>query len=144
MACVAFPTCGLAMAEAERYLPEFIEKLEGLVEQAGIPDQLINIRMTGCPNGCGRPYLGEIGLTGKALGKYNLYLGADFSGQRLNRLYLENVDEQTILDTLKPMIDQFAGEREQGESFGDFLVRQGIVEAERNPDMMHTPKIKAK
>jgi sulfite reductase (NADPH) hemoprotein beta-component len=144
MACVAFPTCGLAMAEAERYLPEFIEKLEGLVEQAGIPDQLINIRMTGCPNGCGRPYLGEIGLTGKALGKYNLYLGADFSGQRLNRLYLENVDEETILDTLKPMIDQFADEREQGESFGDFLVRQGIVEAERSPAMMHTPKIKAK
>jgi sulfite reductase (NADPH) hemoprotein beta-component len=139
MACVAFPTCGLAMAEAERYLPEFIEKLEGLVEQAGIPDQLINIRMTGCPNGCGRPYLGEIGLTGKALGKYNLYLGADFSGQRLNRLYLENVGEETILDTLKPMIKQFADEREQDEHFGDFLVRKGIVEAERSPAMMHQP-----
>lgn len=139
MACVAFPTCGLAMAEAERYLPEFIEKLELLVEQAGIPDQLINIRMTGCPNGCGRPYLGEIGLTGKALGKYNLYLGADFSGQRLNRLYLENVDEDTILDTLKPMIDQFADEREQDEHFGDYLVRKGIVEADRSPEMMHQP-----
>jgi len=86
MACVALPTCGLAMAEAERYLPEFLAKLEKIVVDAGLPDQLINIRMTGCPNGCARPYLGEIGLTGKALGKYNLYLGADFSGRRLNRL----------------------------------------------------------
>lgn len=142
MACVAFPTCGLAMAEAERYLPEFINKLEQMVEAAGIPDQLINIRMTGCPNGCARPYLGEIGLTGKALGKYNLYLGADFSGQRLNRLYLENVDEKTILATLKPMIDQFADEREQDEHFGDFLIRKGIVEAERTPEMMHQPLVK--
>ncbi len=144
MACVALPTCGLAMAEAERYLPEFIEKLEKIVVDAGLPDQLINIRMTGCPNGCARPYLGEIGLTGKAIGKYNLYLGADFSGQRLNRLYLENVDEKTILDTLKPMIEQFAAERHENEYFGDFLVRQGIVGEERTPQMMHEPLINQK
>lgn len=143
MACVAFPTCGLAMAEAERYLPEFIDKLQAIVDDSGIPEQLINIRMTGCPNGCARPYLGEIGLTGKALGKYNLYLGADFSGQRLNRLYLENVDEKTILDTLKPMIQQFAAERGQDEYFGDFLVRKGIVEAQRTPEMMHQALQKA-
>ncbi len=144
MACVALPTCGLAMAEAERYLPEFIGKLEKIVVEAGLPDQLINIRMTGCPNGCARPYLGEIGLTGKALGKYNLYLGADFSGQRLNRLYLENVDEKTILDTLKPMIEQFAAERNKNEYFGDFLLRQGIVSEERTPQMMHEPLISQK
>jgi sulfite reductase (NADPH) hemoprotein beta-component len=144
MACVALPTCGLAMAEAERYLPEFLNKLEKIVVDAGLPDQLINIRMTGCPNGCARPYLGEIGLTGKALGKYNLYLGADFSGQRLNRLYLENVDENTILETLKPMIQQFASERHEGEYFGDFLVRQGIVGEERTPAMMHEPLISQK
>lgn len=144
MACVALPTCGLAMAEAERYLPEFLDKLEQIVVDAGLPEQLINIRMTGCPNGCARPYLGEIGLTGKAVGKYNLYLGADFSGQRLNRLYLENVDEQTILATLKPMIEQFANERQQDEHFGDFLLRVGIVEAERTPEMMHKPLSQAK
>lgn len=144
MACVALPTCALAMAEAERYLPEFIDKLEKIVADAGLPDQLINIRMTGCPNGCARPYLGEIGLTGKAVGKYNLYLGADFSGQRLNRLYLENVDETTILDTLKPMVQQFAAERHENEYFGDFLVRQGIVGEERTPEMMHQPLINQK
>lgn len=140
MSCVAFPTCGLAMAEAERYLPEFLGKLEDIMADAGLPEKLINVRMTGCPNGCARPYLGEIGLTGKALGKYNLYLGADFSGQRLNRLYLENVDETTILNTLRPMIEQFAKERETDEHFGDFLVRNNIVEAERTPAMMHEAK----
>ena len=139
MACVALPTCGLAMAESERYLPEFLEKMEQLISDAGLPEQLINIRITGCPNGCARPYMAEIGLTGKALGKYNLNLGADFSGQRLNRLYLENVDEATILKTLKPMIEQFAAERQENEHFGDFLVRLGIVEAERTPEMMHQP-----
>lgn len=142
MACVALPTCGLAMAEAERYLPEFINKLEQIVIDAGLPEQLINIRITGCPNGCARPYLGEIALTGKAIGKYNLYLGADFSGQRLNRLYLENVDEKTILDTLKPLITQFAAERDEQEHFGDFLVRKGIVEEMRTPIMMHQPLVK--
>ena len=127
------------MAESERYLPEFLEKMEQLISDAGLPEQLINIRITGCPNGCARPYMAEIGLTGKALGKYNLNLGADFSGQRLNRLYLENVDEATILKTLKPMIEQFAAERQENEHFGDFLVRLGIVEAERTPEMMHQP-----
>lgn len=139
MACVALPTCGLAMAESERYLPEFLSKLEKIMSDAGLPEKFINIRITGCPNGCARPYLGEIALTGKAIGRYNLNLGADFSGQRMNRLYLENVDETTILNTLKPMIEQFAAEREQDEHFGDFLIRVGILGAERTPEMMHKP-----
>lgn len=138
IACVALPTCGLAMAEAERYLPRFLQKMEEIITAVGLPEQLINIRISGCPNGCARPYLGEIALIGKAIGKYNLYLGADFSGQRLNRLYLENVDEATILAELKPLIEKFASEREQNEKFGDFLVRSGIVEAERSSAMMHS------
>ena len=141
MACVALPTCGLAMAESERYLPTFLSKLEQIMSDVGLPDELINIRITGCPNGCARPYLGEIALTGKAVGRYNLNLGADFSGQRLNRLYLENVDEKTILATLKPMIEQFAAERQQDEHFGDFLIRVGILGTERTPEMMHKPLV---
>jgi len=139
MACVALPTCGLAMAESERYLPTFLTKLEQIMIDVGLPGTLINIRITGCPNGCARPYLGEIALTGKAIGRYNLNLGADFSGQRLNRLYLENVDEKTILATLKPMIEQFAAQRQDNEHFGDFLIRAGILGSERTPEMMHIP-----
>ena len=137
MSCVAFPTCGLAMAESERYLPTLVEKLEGLLEKHDLSRQAINVRITGCPNGCARPYLGEIGLTGKALGKYNLYLGADHRGERMNRLYRENIDEETILGILDPMLERYAREREEGEYFGDFLVRVGIVEAERTPAMFH-------
>jgi sulfite reductase (NADPH) hemoprotein beta-component len=137
MSCVAFPTCGLAMAESERYLPTLVEKLDGLMEKVGLSDQPINVRVTGCPNGCARPYLGEIGLTGKALGKYNLYLGADHKGERMNRLYRENIDETTIFGILEPMLERYAKERESGEYFGDFLVRAGIVEGERSPSMFH-------
>ncbi len=137
MSCVAFPTCGLAMAESERYLPTLVEKLDGLMGKVGFSDQPINVRVTGCPNGCARPYLGEIGLTGKALGKYNLYLGADHKGERMNRLYRENIDETTIFGILEPMLERYAKERESGEYFGDFLVRAGIVEGERLPSMFH-------
>jgi len=127
MACVALPTCGLAMAEAERYMPSLLSKLETILEEAGLRDEEIVIRMTGCPNGCARPYLGEIAFTGKAPGRYNLYLGASFTGDRLNQMYRENITEQEILDTLKPIIQQYAKEREEGEHFGDFVVRQGYV-----------------
>ena len=129
MACVSLPTCGLAMAESERYLPGLITKLEGLVAEAGLADDEIVIRMTGCPNGCARPYLAEIGFVGKALGKYNLYLGADFTGTRLNRLYRENIGEEEILATLKPIVQRYARERQSGEHFGDFVVRTGYVRA---------------
>jgi sulfite reductase (NADPH) hemoprotein beta-component len=105
--------------------------------EEGLEPDAINIRVTGCPNGCARPYLGEIALTGKALGKYNLYLGADFSGQRMNRLYRENIDVDTILAELRPLFRSYHEERESGEYFGDFLVRTGIVEQERTPAMLH-------
>ncbi|MBR9871980.1 assimilatory sulfite reductase (NADPH) hemoprotein subunit [Marinobacter sp.] len=137
MACVAFPTCGLAMAESERFLPGFVGQIEQLMSEEGLEPDAINVRITGCPNGCARPYLGEIGLTGKALGKYNLYLGADFSGQRMNRLYRENIDVDTILAELRPLLRDYREKRLENEYFGDFLVRTGVVEAERTPAMLH-------
>ncbi len=127
MACVALPTCGLAMAEAERYLPALLAKLEGLLAEVGLADTEISVRMSGCPNGCSRPYLGEIGLTGKAPGHYNLYLGAGFCGDRLNCLYRENIGEAEILASLRPILAHFASRRQPGERFGDFVVRTGYV-----------------
>ncbi|WP_042163033.1 assimilatory sulfite reductase (NADPH) hemoprotein subunit [Paenibacillus gorillae] len=129
LSCVALPTCGLAMAEAERYLPTLIDKLEPILEDAGLREEEINIRMTGCPNGCARPALGEIAFIGKSPGKYNMYMGAGFTGDRLSKLYLENIGEEEIIDTLKPIINRFATERGQGEHFGDFVVRTGYVKA---------------
>ncbi|MEN5208437.1 assimilatory sulfite reductase (NADPH) hemoprotein subunit [Stenotrophomonas terrae] len=127
MACVALPTCGLAMAEAERYLPEFSAKLQPLLEQHGLAEAPILLRISGCPNGCSRPYLGEIALVGKAPGRYNLMLGADHRGQRLNTLYRENISEPDILAALEPLFARYAGERDAEEGFGDFLYRSGIV-----------------
>ena len=127
MACVAFPTCALAMAESERYLPDLLTRLEDVMRDAGLENEAIVIRMTGCPNGCARPYLGEIGFTGKAPGKYNLYLGASFNGDRMNKLHRENIGEDEIMAELTPMIQRYAAEREDGEHFGDFVVRVGIV-----------------
>ncbi len=127
MACVAFPTCGLAMAESERYLPDLITRLEKVMTEAGIGDDAIIVRMTGCPNGCVRPYLAEIGFSGRGPGKYNLYLGGGFYGQRLNKPYLDNVDEATILEHLIPMIQHYAKERQSNEPFGDFVIRAGYI-----------------
>ncbi|HVW18281.1 MAG TPA: NADPH-dependent assimilatory sulfite reductase hemoprotein subunit [Solirubrobacteraceae bacterium] len=127
MACVALPTCGLAMAESERYLPELLTKIEAILEAHGLVDDAITIRMTGCPNGCARPYIAEIGLTGRAPGKYNLYLGGGFHGERLNTMYLENVGERAILEALDAALGHYAREREPGERFGDFAVRAGYA-----------------
>lgn len=127
MACVALPTCGLAMAESERYLPSLISKIEPLLARHNLMDEPITLRMTGCPNGCARPYIAEIGLTGRAPGKYNLYIGGGFHGQRLNKMYRENVNETVILAALDELFSRFAKEREPGEHFGDFVVRAGIV-----------------
>lgn len=124
LACVALPTCALAMAEAERYLPEFLDKAGTLLARHGLAREPISLRMTGCPNGCARPYLAEIALVGKAPGRYALYLGGDALGRRLNRLVLENADEPTILDTLDGWFARFVRERENGEPFGDFAFRQ--------------------
>jgi sulfite reductase (NADPH) hemoprotein beta-component len=127
IACVALPTCGLAMAEAERYLPALADKLDAQLARHGLQDTPINLRVSGCPNGCSRPYLGEIALVGKAPGRYNLMLGADHRGQRLNTLYRENIDEAQILSELDPLFSRYAGERNADEGFGDFLVRNKIV-----------------
>ncbi len=127
LACVALPTCGLAMAEAERYLPAFIDRIDALLATHGLADAELHIRLSGCPNGCSRPYLGEIALVGKAPGRYNLMLGADHVGRRLNSLYRENIDEAAILAALDPLFARYAAERAPGERFGDFLVRAGIV-----------------
>ena len=129
LACVAMPTCPLAMAEAERYLPELVTRIEELLDKHGLGDAPILLRVSGCPNGCSRPYLGEIALVGKAPGRYNLMLGADAKGQRLNRLHRENVAEPEILETLDGLFARYAGERGAGERFGDFLVRTGVVPA---------------
>ncbi|WP_395337552.1 NADPH-dependent assimilatory sulfite reductase hemoprotein subunit [Novosphingobium sp. BL-8H] len=127
IACVAFPTCGLAMAESERYIPTLLGKIERILADHGLAEEPITIRMSGCPNGCSRPYIGEIGLTGRAPGKYNLYLGAGFHGERLNRMVRENVGETVILEVLTDALGRFARERQAGEHFGDFTIRVGIV-----------------
>jgi sulfite reductase (NADPH) hemoprotein beta-component len=127
MACVALPTCGLAMAESERYLPALIGKIEVLLARYGLENEPITLRMTGCPNGCSRPYIAEIGLTGRALGKYNLYLGGGFHGERLNVLTRENIAEATILETLDFAFRRFAAERQPTEHFGDFIIRSGLA-----------------
>jgi sulfite reductase (NADPH) hemoprotein beta-component len=127
IACVALNLCPLANAEGERYLPILITKIHAILEKYGIPEQPITIRMTGCPNGCGRPYLGEIGFVGRAPGKYNLYLGAAFNGDRMNVLHKEALSEEEILAELDPLIAQYAAERTPNEHFGDFLVRKEII-----------------
>ncbi|WP_440995727.1 assimilatory sulfite reductase (NADPH) hemoprotein subunit [Arhodomonas sp. SL1] len=129
MACVAFPTCGLAMAESERYLPAFVDRLEDLMRDAGLDPEYepIVVRMTGCPNGCARPYIAEIGFVGKALGRYNLYLGGNPTGSRLAKLYRENIDEATILAELRALFHRYAAEREADEAFGEFVVRAEVV-----------------
>jgi len=138
LACVALPTCGLAMAEAERYLPDLVTKVEALLAHHGIDDASIHLRISGCPNGCSRPYLGEIALVGKAPGRYNLMLGADHRGQRLNTLYRENIDEAAILAALDPLFAAYARDRVEAEGFGDFLVRTAVVtipERDRRPSL---------
>ncbi|PSN61892.1 sulfite reductase-like protein subunit beta [Corynespora cassiicola Philippines] len=126
-ACVAFPTCGLAMAESERYLPVLISKLESTIEEAGLRQDSIVMRMTGCPNGCARPWLAEIAFVGKAYGAYNMYLGGGYHGNRLNKLYRSSIKEDEILEILRPMIKHYAKDRNEGERFGDFVIRTGYI-----------------
>jgi sulfite reductase (NADPH) hemoprotein beta-component len=123
MACVAFPTCPLALAEAQRYLPSLIDKIELLLDKHGLGKEEIIIRMTGCPNGCARSYAAEIGFVGTAYGRYNLHLGGDREGQRLNRIYKEDIDEQEILHTLDPLFEAYGKHRTVNESFGDYVLR---------------------
>lgn len=127
MACVGFPTCGLAMAESERYLPQLLDKLDAIFAQHGLADTAVTTRMTGCANGCARPYIAEIGLVGKGPGRYSLFLGAGFAGERLGAAFLDNANEQELLDALSPLLQRYANERHAGERFGDFVVTRGIV-----------------
>lgn len=127
LACVALNTCTLAHAQAETYLPSLVDKIEKLLEKNGIAEQAITIRMTGCPNGCARPYNAEIGMVGKAPGVYNLYLGGSHTGKRLNVLYKEMLKEDDILNELDSVFAQYSKDREENEFFGDFVIRKGIV-----------------
>ncbi|KAF3767536.1 thiamine diphosphate-binding protein [Cryphonectria parasitica EP155] len=136
-ACVAFPTCGLAMAESERYLPVLISKLEDCLEENGLRQDSIVMRMTGCPNGCARPWLAEVAFVGKAYGAYNMYLGGGYHGQRLNKLYRSSIKEEEILSIMKPLLKQYALEREEGERFGDFCIRTGYIKATTDGTNFH-------
>ncbi|KAI8904790.1 hypothetical protein EDD86DRAFT_194507, partial [Gorgonomyces haynaldii] len=127
MACVALPTCALAMAESERYLPLLMTKIEDLLDREGLRHEEISIRMTGCPNGCARPSIAEIAFIGKAPGMYNFYLGGGFTGERLNKLYKESIGEEEILADLSVFLKKYSHERQPGEHFGDFVIRAGIV-----------------
>ncbi|MDA7629539.1 NADPH-dependent assimilatory sulfite reductase hemoprotein subunit [Akkermansiaceae bacterium] len=132
IACVSLPTCGLALAEAERALPGVITDLEDVLEESGLRHDAITIRMTGCPNGCGRPFLSEIAFVGRAPGKYNVYLGGGHAGDRLNKLYREAVPRTEIKALLGPIISAYAKTREEGETFGDFVIRAGYIAATVN------------
>ncbi|GKT11208.1 MAG: sulfite reductase (NADPH) hemoprotein beta-component [Thiomicrorhabdus sp.] len=137
IACVALNTCSLAMAEAERYLPSLLTKITPILEKNGLENDDIKIRMTGCPNGCGRSIMGEIGFIGKLPGKYNMYLGGDYEGYRLSKLYKENLTEEQILAELDPLLTQYAQGRKDGEYFGDFVIRQNIVKASKGGLAFH-------
>lgn len=129
MACAALPMCALSFAEAERYQPTLIAKFEDALIENGLKDESITMRMTGCPNGCARPYIAEIGFVGKAPGTYNMYLGASHAGDRLSKLYKENLKEEQILNELRPMLANYSKTRDNGEKFGDWCIRTGIVKA---------------
>jgi sulfite reductase (NADPH) hemoprotein beta-component len=137
MACVALPTCGLALAESQRYLPDLITGIEEVLEEAGLRHDAITIRMTGCPNGCARPYISEIGFVGKAPGKYNLYLGGGHAGERLSKLYATSIRGDDAPQILKPILLDYAKKRESGESFGDFVIRAGYVKETKDGRDFH-------
>lgn len=140
ISCVALPTCGLAMAEAERYLPTILDRLEALLARHGLSEEPIHFRISGCPNGCSRPYIGEIGLVGRTVGRYDLRIGADHRGERLNAPYRENANEAEILAALDAVFARFAAEREPGERFGDFTVRVGEVVAPARRPALEYPQ----
>ena len=140
MACVALPTCGLALAESERYLPDLLAALDEQLSAHGLSADDIVIRMTGCPNGCARPYLAEIGLVGKGPGRYNLYLGAAFDGSRMNKLYAEDLDHAGIVAALDPVLAAYAAERQKGERLATSpFVRASLRQAAMVPTSTRIP-----
>jgi sulfite reductase (ferredoxin) len=126
MACPAIPTCGLAVAEAERALPGLVRQLASLLDELGLSDERISFRMSGCPNGCSRPYLGDVGFVGTTLGKYDVMLGGDFDGTRLNRVFAPNVPIADIPALLRPLFEMFRSDRTPGEGFGNWTERVGF------------------
>ena len=137
LACVALPTCGLALAESQRYLPELLTELDQVIEELGLRDDAITIRMTGCPNGCARSYIAEIALVGRSPGKYNVYLGGGFAGDRLNKIYKLSVKQEEIVDLMRPILERYASQRSDGERFGDFVIRTGYVAETREGREFH-------
>jgi sulfite reductase (NADPH) hemoprotein beta-component len=137
LACVALPTCALSLAEAERFLPTLITELEQSLEEVGLRHDAITIRMTGCPNGCARPYIAEIGFVGRGPDRYNVYLGGGHAGQRLSKLFKADVPSPEIKSLLAPIFSRYAKERESGEKFGDFVIRAGIIAATIQGDDFH-------
>ena len=127
MACVALPTCGLSLAESERYLPTLIDEIEEVLDEIGLTQDAITVRMTGCPNGCARPYIAEIAFVGRAPGKYNIHLGGGFVGNRIGGIWQRSVKDEEIVGLLRPVLKQYATERNEGERFGDFVIRAGII-----------------
>jgi sulfite reductase (NADPH) hemoprotein beta-component len=127
MACVALPTCGLSLAESERYLPSLMNDIEEILDEVGLTQDAITIRMTGCPNGCARPYIAEIAFVGRAPGKYNIHLGGGFTGNRIGGIWKRSVKGDEIAGLLRPVLTRYSTERKVGESFGDFVIRVGII-----------------
>lgn len=123
MACPALPTCGLALAESERTMPGLLTQLEGLLDEVGLPQQELIVRMTGCPNGCARPYMAEIAFVGKGPNKYQIYLGGNEAGTRLNRVYKDSVKGDELLSELRPVLTRYREQHQNGERFGDFCAR---------------------
>ena len=131
MACPALPTCGLALAESERTLPSLVTGFEGLLTEVGLKDEELIIRMTGCPNGCARPYMAEIAFVGKGPNKYQIYLGGNEPSTRLNKVYKDSVKGDDLLNELRPLLIRFRQDRRPGERFGDFCAR---VVWQENPE----------
>ncbi len=129
MACPAMPTCGLAITESERVFPDIIRDFEKVVNELGLEDEKLSVRMTGCPNGCARPYVADIGFVGQSLNKYSIFIGGDPSGTRLNKLYKELVPLEELVSEVRPLLERYSVNRKNGESFGDFWERKGIDQA---------------
>jgi sulfite reductase (ferredoxin) len=133
MACPALPTCGLAVTEAERALPDIVDSVQQAFEAAGVADAGPTLRITGCPNGCARPYVAEIGLVGDAVDRYQLWLGGDLAGTRIATTVAERVHKDDLPDLLRPVIERYREERLADEGFGDFVTRAGITHLDYTP-----------
>ena len=131
MSCPALPTCGLALAESERAMPGIITRIEGLLAELGLQQEELIVRMTGCPNGCARPYMAEIAFVGKGPNKYQIYLGGNEASTRLNQVYKDSVKGEELLNELRPLLLRYRGERHPGERFGDFCAR--VIWQEQSP-----------